>query len=831
MKRFLQIIAIALCTMHCALCTLQAQPKREFRAAWLTTVWAIDWPTTWGDARKGAQQQAELYAIIDSLSAANMNAVFFQVRGFSDAMYNSKYEPWSKYLTGTRGGQPTYDPLASIVEYAHYKGIEVHAWLNPYRYATSVDTYGTLPTDYSHTHPEWLVDCGGITILNPSLPEVKLRVQEVVADIVEKYDVDGIIFDDYFYQSGYQNAYDDSLYTASGTTLSRANWRRAQVNEMVRMVHDTIKAIKPFVSFGIGPAGVAGKSNTSAPVYGVEGCPVGSDWQYNGIYSDPLAWYDQKTIDYMAPQLYWKIGSGTDYAQISEWWSYIASHFNRHCYMSQTLSGLKANSTSITSTTFHADEIGNQMQLDRDYDHMGAPGSAWYSLKTGMTTQGFIRYIRNNVNQHPALVPAMSWYRTDDCLYVSNITKSGNMLTWKAPAANLRYAVYCIPADSIGQPDITASSRYLLGTSYETSFELPAGLTGTYAVSVLDRFGNEFPVRTMDNTTWGTAPAVTNLTYPADGGAPLLPCYFSWQPVSGADSYFFQLSKNADFSTVDYEAEVRGTTFFLGHIEWIQPETSYYWRVRTRAINATDAYSAIRSFAGSYFHITSPTNNERDLSRTLTITTDSVADPSASYYFEIASNNSFEASKIVYTATTSVPHLTVPDSTLNASTMYYVRATVTFSGASATSDIVTFRTEALVVPVPTILSPADGETIYGTEVEVCWAEQLSSGFRVELATATSFAARVTSIGKAEQYTFCYTYSSVAPGTYYLRVKAVGDTGYTDPSPVVRIVVKEGTGIEDVAPAQKRDVQKYIENGQIVFIRDGEKYNVLGTRVE
>ena len=193
----------------CLALSLQAQtrdqlpPKREFRCSWLTTVWAIDWPQSHSRPNASGQQaqQQELIAVIDSLAKANMNAVLFQVRGFSDAMYNSKYEPWSKYLTGTRGKAPDYDPLALLVEYAHYKGIEVHVWLNPYRYSSSDDTYGkNHEKDYHNTHPEWLVNCGGITILNPALPEVREQICNVVADIVENYDIDGVIFDDYFHQ-------------------------------------------------------------------------------------------------------------------------------------------------------------------------------------------------------------------------------------------------------------------------------------------------------------------------------------------------------------------------------------------------------------------------------------------------------------------------------------------------------------------------------------------------------------------------------------------------------------------------------------------------------
>ena len=816
----------------CVAMSVAAQPKREFRAAWLTTVWAIDWPTTYGQATASAasKQQQELYAIVDSLAAANMNAVFFQVRGFSDAMYRSRYEPWSQYLTGTRGQAPSYDPLQTLIEYAHYKGIEVHAWMNPYRYATSDATYGKGENDYANTHPEWLVNCGGITILNPCLPEVRERIAAVVADVVRNYDVDGIIFDDYFYQAGYQNSYDDAYYTGSGTSLSRADWRREQVNTMVAQVRDSIRALKPYVSFGIGPAGVAGTASTSASVYGVEPCPVGSDWQYNGIYSDPLAWYDRQLIDYMAPQCYWKIGSGNDYARLSEWWSKMACHFGRHLYVSEDLSGLINDATPASGSKFHANEIANQMSLNRDYDRLDAPGCAWYSLKTGLNTDGFIRHIRNKVNQHPALVPQKLWHHTEDCIYVSNIAKSGNLLTWAAPAGNLRYAVYAIPAAEIGQHGAVGSSRNLLGTTYSPSFVLPADADGIFAVAVLDRYGNEYPARTMDNTAWGTSVAA-ELAYPAEGAQPLLPCYFSWHPAANADSYFFQLSKSADFSTIDYEYETTDTTFFVGKVYWLTSETTYYWRIRTRSVNSTDIYSAIRPFSGSFFKIQSPVADERDCSMTLTIVCDSVATPQAEYTFEVATANSFDKKTIVFTGTAPQPRITVPDSTLQASSFYYVRATVHFNGVSAQSDIIRFRTLALEVPVPVIVSPQDGDTIYGTSLTVEWQQQLSSGFSVELSTAETFPSRKTTLAKTDEYTFSHTFMALTDGIRYLRVKAVADDGYTDPSEVVQVYILTSTAVDNVQTGNAPRARKVVENGQIYILRDGKRYTLLGNLAE
>ena len=822
----LRITWLFLCV--CMTLSLQAQPKREFRAAWLTTVWAIDWPTTWGQstATAASKQQQELYAIVDSLAAANMNAVYFQVRGFSDAMYNSKYEPWSKYLTGTRGQAPSYDPLQILVDYAHRKGIEVHAWMNPYRYATSSATYGTLDTDYANTHPDWLVSCGGITILNPCLPEVRERIAAVVADVVRNYDVDGIVFDDYFYQSGYKNSYDDEYYAASGTTLSRADWRRLQVNTMVAQVRDSIYAIKPYVSFGIGPAGIAGTSSTSASVYGVEPCPVGSDWQYNGIYSDPLAWYNDHLIDYMAPQCYWTIGSSNDYAQLSEWWSKMACNYGRHVYISQDLSGLLSDSTAVSGSKFHASEIVDQINLTRQYDMTDARGYVWYSLKTGIQTQGFIRHIRNDANPTPALVPQRLWHHTDKTLSVTGISRSGNLLKWTAPASNLRYAVYIIPSDSIGESGMAYSGRHLVGTTYSTSYILPSDIKGTPAVAVLDRYGIEYPVRTLGSGSFSKSKTVTQV-YPQDNGTALLPCYFSWNPTEKADSYFFQLSKSADFSTIDFEYETADTTFFIGKVYWLTDNTTYYWRIRTRSINCTDTYSSIYAFSGTSFNITSPTDKQRDVSMTPTFTCDSVHSSNVRYLFEVASAYSFTNKTIIFSGESTVPHITITDS-LTASTMYYVRATVYFDNVSAQSSIITFRTEAQEVPVPVIISPVDGDTIYGAEVTVEWQQQASSGFRIELSTSETFAGRKTKTINVDERVYTCTFSNVAMGDYYIRVRAVADNGLTESSNVVQVHVEEATAVENIRVPQQ--AHKVVENGQLYIIKGTQKYSILGTKL-
>ena len=305
-------------------------------------------------------------------------------------MYDSKYEPWSSYVSGTRGKAPAFDPFAYILEQAHARGLEVYAWLNPYRYINSSYSsgYGNAGGDknYENSHPEWLIEWnnGGTTwtILNPALPEVKQRIVDVIADIMSKYDIDGVIFDDYFYQNGLPESYDAAdytKYTEGGGTLSQADWRRENVNDMVRMVNAYIKSTKPWVRFGIGPAGVAGKPEVTAK-YGLPACP-GSDWQYNGISSDPLAWLAEGSIDFISPQVYWNIGNeNADFANITPWWYMACKKFNRHCYISQSLTGNFGKASSL-------DEFVNQVEMIRSSNEQEACGYVSFHGGSAKTIQ------------------------------------------------------------------------------------------------------------------------------------------------------------------------------------------------------------------------------------------------------------------------------------------------------------------------------------------------------------------------------------------------------------------------------------------------------------
>lgn len=368
---------------------------------------------------------------------------------------------------------------------------------------------------------------------------------------------------------------------------------------------------------------------------------------------------------------------------------------------------------------------------------------------------------------------------TNDCYYVSNIRVEGNILKWEAPKENLRYVVYQIPTSEVGQHGAVATSRNVLGTTYTNSFSLnnkfvsDGTMPTTYAVAVLDRFGNEHPARTMDNTQWGKSPKA-EIVYPANNAATVMPCNVSWKAVEGADSYFFQLSKSADFSTFDYEYEVSDTTFYLGKVYWLNQDGTYYWRVRTRSINKEDSFTDIHAFDGSYFRMQSPAEGDTCDFHSPTFVCDSISFHTVEYTFEIASNTKFDANSIVHVATSSTHRYTLPFDLL-ASRDYYVRVIASFNGMQVMCKEVKFRTMAQFVPVPIITSPANGTHFAGNDVTVTWQEQASSGFQVDFSQKSNFPPRSTTKVRVDDPTvFTCTKTGLSKGTWYIRVSAVAE---------------------------------------------------------
>lgn len=488
--------ALAAVLLAIAALPMSSGVKREVRSVWMATVWALDWPSSTSST---TAQKNEMVKYLDVLQKNNFNAVYFQVRTMSDAFYKSSYEPWSSYLTGTRGKDPGWDPLAFVVEECHKRGMECHAWVNPYRFSTG--------SNWSTAQDQALKSAGMLlaytksdgkttTILNPGLESVRKRIVDVCKEIISNYDVDGLVFDDYFYPEGIpvtSSAGDYDLWQKSGVSMTFGDWRRNNVNQMVADVYKMVQQQKPYVRFGISPAGAACTSAAVAAKHGIDRCPVASDWQYDGIFSDPVAWLEAGTIDYISPQLYWKTNHKTNpFGPMTKWWSYVAKHFGRHHYASHSISFLNSS-----NTTSDWEEIGKQVQFSRDYTENEAPGAVFYSAAyvTGKKQSGFGEWLQVNKFQNKALTPAIDWKKSDlEKVQVSALNKRATVLSWTG-VDNVRYSVYAVPESvNVETLDSNIPAEYLLGVSYKTTYTMPDDKKSgyNYAVCVLDRYGNEY---------------------------------------------------------------------------------------------------------------------------------------------------------------------------------------------------------------------------------------------------------------------------------------------------------------------------------------------------
>jgi len=511
--------------------TLYAQPKREVRSTWMSTGWNLDWPSEKGTTSTiQTAQKNELIGYLDSLKTNNFNALYLQIRPMADAFYPSSYEPWSSYVSNSRGTSPGWDPLKFAIEECHKRGMEFHAWINPFRFGNATTETSTPPfnTPRDTAVHSWLIyhwnDTKKTTyfIFNPALTQVKNRILDITTEIVSNYDVDGIIWDDYFYPEGINASQDAAQYTAytnGGGTLSLKDWRRKNVNDIVAATYNRIQQLKPWVKFGISPAGAG---HAPAAQYGLTGpnCSA-SDWQYDGIFSEPLAWLNSGTIDYISPQCYWLTTHSTNpFGPLTGWWTRVAKHFGRHHYASHSISFFYGanNSTSWA-------EVGVQLQQSRDSATLENthPGEVFYASRdmTGKRLSGFMPWLKTNKYQNPSLTPAIDWKNHAQLLTPTNVTASGTSLTWQYgdttwttfngnTSKSVRFAIYRYPKGTNSE-DAMANSANLLGVSYITSFTLPSTYNSsyTYAVRAMDRYGNEFGTGYYNASTSYTIPDET----------------------------------------------------------------------------------------------------------------------------------------------------------------------------------------------------------------------------------------------------------------------------------------------------------------------------------
>lgn len=723
MSKHFTRLAVAICLLLAGAPQLLADGfvKREVRSVWMATVWALDWPTEAGTSATVQQKQKnEMISYLDRLKSDNFNTVYFQVRSMCDAMYRSSYEPWSSYLVGTRGKDPGWDPLAFVVEECHKRGLECHAWVNPYRWSTG--------SDWNTAQDKALKDAGLLlsyektTILNPGLPEARKRIVDVCREIARNYDVDGIVFDDYFYPTGIpsnSSAGDYELWKKNGAGKSFGDWRRANVNQMVADVYNMIQQEKPYLKFGISPAGVACSSSSVAAGHGVKPCPVGSDWQYNKIFSDPVAWLKEGTIDYISPQLYWETNhSSNPFGPLTKWWSEVAKQFGRHHYASHSISFLNEENAN---TEKNWQEVGRQLQASRDYTLDNAPGEVYYSAAyiTGKKKSGLGEWLKSNKYQRAALTPAIDWKRAEHHDRVEALRKSGSQLTWKA-VDGMRYSVYAIP-DNLKYNQVQSTvtggimADYLVDISYENSYTLPSGYESGYyfAVCVLDRYGNEFEPR-YTNESNIPAEKVT-LQSPVDGAGVKLSAEFRWSAIAGG-TYEINVAEDAEFKTLLVREYGLTAASYTADVTDFPRGKTFYWRVISSQEGRYDVSSDVASFQTLPYDpaeaakLKSPADGLQiaDLSKV-----DFSWNAAEGCSYTLFVSDRADMSSDVYHKATTATSLTVPIMSIGFSKKLYWRVATDKRGhATSYSDIWSFTTPTVpMAPTTEIHSPADGATV------------------------------------------------------------------------------------------------------------------------
>jgi uncharacterized lipoprotein YddW (UPF0748 family) len=375
----------------------------EFRAAWIATVDNIDWPSK-GNFN-AENQKAEFIRIADMHKKNGLNALVVQVRPATDAFYPSPYEPWSEWLTGKQGRPPTpyYDPLQFMIEESHKRGLEFHAWFNPYRAVFKIGTSSLSPTHITKIHPEWFLTYGDKKYFDPGNPNAQQFVTRVVKDVVERYDVDAIHFDDYFYpyRIAGKEFPDQASFKKYGNGMNKDDWRRSNVDSVIVKLSRIIKTVKPKCKFGISPFGVW--RNTSQD--SINGSPTkAGQTNYDDLYADILLWLKNGWIDYVAPQLYWEFEHKlAPFQPLLDWWS--EHSYGRHCYIGLGLYRAGSNANWKDKT-----QLPRQIEALRKTPNI--QGMIFFSSKNfERNPNGWSDTLRYQYFKEPAAIPPMEWMR------------------------------------------------------------------------------------------------------------------------------------------------------------------------------------------------------------------------------------------------------------------------------------------------------------------------------------------------------------------------------------------------------------------------------------
>ena len=469
--------------------TGSAYPKREFRAAWIQSVN--------GQFRGMPTEKLKqnLIGQLNSLQKAGINAIIFQVRPEADALYASRLEPWSRFLTGVQGKapEPYWDPMQFMIDECHKRGMEFHAWINPYRTKTTLKSE-LAPNHVYNIHPEWFVTYGDQLYFDPALPESRRHICMVVSDIVSRYDVDAIHMDDYFYPypiKGKDFPDDASFARFGGGFSNKGDWRRSNVNVLIKKLHETIREIKPWVKFGVSPFGIY-RNESSDPL----GSKTKGLQNYDDLYADVLLWAREGWIDYNIPQIYWHIGHPVaDYEPLVKWWARNTE--NRPLFIGQSVMNTVQNADPKNPSI---NQLPRKMALQRAYQTIG--GSCQWPASAVVENAGKYRdALIAEYHKYPALPPVFDFMDNEAPANVRKMkpvwTEDGYILFWTAPKYKeemnraIQYVVYRFnDKEKVNIDD----PSHIVAITRDNFYKLPYEDGKTkyrYVVTALDRLHNE----------------------------------------------------------------------------------------------------------------------------------------------------------------------------------------------------------------------------------------------------------------------------------------------------------------------------------------------------
>ena len=472
--------------------------KTDLRAMWIASVVNLDWP-----ARKGQSVQAQQQQLIDYFDLAkrnNFNAVVLQVRPAADTFWPSDKEPWSRWLTGKQGQDPGYDPLAFATEEAHKRGLQLHAWFNPYR-VTMGKSLNTLTPDHpARVNPDWVIRKDGKWYYDPGNPAVRAHVVDVIMEAVERYDIDGVHFDDYFYPypgSG-RPFKDKASYEQFGQGMTRGDWRRANTDALIKELSDRIEATKPWVQFGVSPFAVWRNKATD---------PEGSDTRagvqnYDQLYADTRKWVREGWIDYIAPQIYWTRGfQVADYETITRWWAneIDIAKANGHTVGLYIGEATYRAGTNTTRDWRKKNVLVKHRKFTRTFPQVG--GAIYFSARhIKADRRGTTSRLVNRFYSRSAIAPVFGNPTGAPPAPPTNVRSRGGQLTWTSGDNNaVSYAIYQIPTTTPQSCALAdASNLAAIVPATAATMQWQGTVEGTTVITAIDRWGRESqPVSTV----------------------------------------------------------------------------------------------------------------------------------------------------------------------------------------------------------------------------------------------------------------------------------------------------------------------------------------------